>query len=87
MRIEQLKAFKEIVNCQSISAAADKLYTTQSTLSHTLRSLEKEIGVELIVRKSTGIVLSAAGMDLLPIIDTILENSERLLNYSNIRSN
>lgn len=87
MRIEQLKIFKEVAGCQSISAAAEKLYTNQSKLSHAIQNLEKELGVKLIVRKSHGIALSEAGRNLLPIIDSIIEKSDYLLNYSNLSAN
>ena len=82
MRVEHLKYFEEVANCLNISIAAEKLYISQSTLSHAIKNLEKELGVELIIRKNTGITLTPAGKELLPIIKSISKKSNYLLNYA-----
>lgn len=81
MRIEQLKYFIEIVNCQNISAAAEKLYLQQSTLSHALKSLESEIGLPLLTRKNNGVYLNKDGEYLFPIIKRMLNDYNCLINY------
>ena len=40
----EIKTFLEIVKYRSISKAAEKLFLTQSTVSHRLNVLEKGIG-------------------------------------------
>lgn len=47
----EIKTFLEIVKYSSISKAAEKLYLTQSTVSHRLSVLEEELGVKLIIRR------------------------------------
>jgi len=82
MRIEQLIYFAEVVRCQSISAAAENLYIQQSTLSHSIKSLEAELGVKLFVRKNNGVMLSEDGVNLFPIMERMLFDYDYLLNYT-----
>ena len=46
----EIKTFLEIVKYSSISKAAEKLYLTQSTVSHRLSVLEEELGVKRIIQ-------------------------------------
>lgn len=48
-----------------MSAAARRLHVSQSALSQTINSLEREVGVKLLVRSSAGVRPTAAGMTLL----------------------
>lgn len=82
MRIEQLQYFVEVINAQSISAAAEKLYLQQSTLSHAIKSLESELGTTLLIRKNNGVSLSAAGEALFPTIERILRDYQFMVNYA-----
>ncbi|HHQ4463096.1 LysR family transcriptional regulator [Aeromonas veronii] len=52
MNIARLKNFTEIVkNNFNISATAEKLYTSQPTLSKQMKMLEDELGLALFTRK------------------------------------
>ena len=48
-----------------MSAAARRLHVSQSALSQTINSLERELGVKLLVRSSAGVRPTPAGMTLL----------------------
>ena len=50
MDIQQLETFINIVNTGSISGAARNMFISQPTISHRLKTLEKEIGMDLIER-------------------------------------
>lgn len=69
MNQEELMAFLMIVNCKSISLAAEKLYISQPTLSNRLRSLEDKLGYALINRKKGGhyLTLTEAGKSFIPL--------------------
>lgn len=54
MQRRQLQYFIEVVDCCSISAAAQKLFVAQPSLSRTINALEKEMGCELLERTSKG---------------------------------
>ena len=69
MNQEELMAFLMIVNCNSISLAAEKLYISQPALSNRLRSLEEKLGYPLIHRKKGGhyLMLTDEGKAFIPI--------------------
>lgn len=52
MKLEEIEAFCTVVDTGSITKASDALYITQSAVSKRIKSLEEELGVQLIVRKS-----------------------------------
>lgn len=75
----QLRLFIEIAKCKSVSAAAEALSLTQSSLSRQLASLESFVGQALFVRHGRGVELTDAGRKLLEatgsayqLIDTTL---------------
>ncbi len=63
MTREEITAFLTIVECGSISGAAQKLYIGQSTLSAQLKALEAELGCVLLRRKrgGKGVEVTVAG--------------------------
>ena len=65
----EIKTFLEIVKYRSISKAAEKLFLTQSTVSHRLNVLEEELGVKLIIRRKgyRSIELTNDGEAFLPL--------------------
>ncbi|HVL09263.1 MAG TPA: LysR family transcriptional regulator, partial [Burkholderiaceae bacterium] len=50
MTLQQLETFFWTVTLGSFAAAAERLYTTQSTVSMRVRELERNLGVELFDR-------------------------------------
>ena len=61
MEIKQLKYFVVAADVGSFSEAAKVLYTTQSSISKVIGSLEKELGYSLFQRESKGIALTHEG--------------------------
>lgn len=78
MHIEfrHLRTIKAIYECGGLARAADQLNITQSALSHQIKGLEDQAGVELFVRRSKPMKLSAAGMRLLRLAEQILPQIE-----------
>lgn len=74
MHIEfrHLRTIKAIHDSGGLARAADQLNITQSALSHQIKGIEDQAGVELFVRRSKPLKLSAAGMRLLAAAETIL---------------
>ncbi len=65
----EVSAFLAVVQCGSLTAAAETLYITQPTLSNRIRSLEEETGTPLF-RRSKGIrrvELTEAGQRFIPL--------------------
>ena len=74
MHIEfrHLRTIKAIHETGGLARAADTLGITQSALSHQIKGIEDQAGVELFVRRSKPLKLSAAGQRLLAAADRIL---------------
>ncbi|CUH76031.1 LysR family transcriptional regulator [Tropicibacter naphthalenivorans] len=80
MHIEfrHLRTIKAIHDHGGVAKAADVLNITQSALSHQIKGLEDQAGVELFVRRSKPMRLSAAGMRLLRLAEQVLPQVEAL---------
>lgn len=72
MNIKQLEAFVWIVRLGSFSAAAERLYTTQSTVSARIQELEEAIGVSLFDRSHHRARLTPKGQELIPYAERLL---------------
>ncbi|EET49711.1 LysR family transcriptional regulator [Thalassobium sp. R2A62] len=74
MHIEfrHLRTIQAIYETGGLARAADKLNITQSALSHQIKGIEDQAGVELFVRRSKPLKLSAAGIKLLRAAERIL---------------
>jgi len=74
MHIEfrHLRTIKAIHQEGGLARAADRLHITQSALSHQIKGLEEQAGMELFVRRSKPMKLSSAGLRLLRLADQIL---------------
>jgi LysR family transcriptional regulator, regulator of abg operon len=64
MKLHQLQALVAVVDQGSIRAAAREMHLSQAALTKSLRLLEEEVGVALLLRQSRGVVLTDAGQRL-----------------------
>ncbi|WP_415402335.1 LysR family transcriptional regulator [Tateyamaria sp. SN3-11] len=80
MHIEfrHLRTIKAIHEAGGLAKAADQLHITQSALSHQVKGLEEQAGVELFVRRSKPLKLSAAGLRLLRLAEQVLPQVEAM---------
>ncbi|OBK40879.1 LysR family transcriptional regulator [Mycobacterium sp. 1245111.1] len=65
MELRDLRAFVAVVEEGGMSAASRRLHVSQSALSQTVIALERELGVTLLDRFSTGVRPTDAGTTLL----------------------
>ena len=72
MEINQLKYFKAVAETGKVILAAEQLFVTPSAISASLSSLEKELGVQLFVRKRNQLLLNRQGRILLDYAEHIL---------------
>src|SRR5210317_1955522 len=74
MHIEfrHLRTIRAIHHSGGLARAADQLNITQSALSHQIKGIEDQAGVELFIRRSKPLRLSAAGMKMLAAAEAIL---------------
>ena len=74
--LRHLRAIRAIHKCGGLSRAADMLNLTQSALSHQIKGLEDQAGVDLFVRRTKPLKLSAAGQRLLKLANRVLPEVE-----------
>ncbi|SEE65195.1 LysR family transcriptional regulator [Pseudomonas migulae] len=65
MTLTQLEIFSLVAELHGFTAAAHRLGISQSAVSHALKSLEQELGVELLNRHQSRVELSDIGQQLL----------------------
>lgn len=78
MTFTQLEIFTLVAELRGFSAAAMQLGISQSAVSHALKALEKEMGVDLIVRHQASAELTDVGRQLLLRAREILGLSEAM---------
>lgn len=65
MTITQLEYLIAVVNCGSFSAAAERCFVTQPSLSTQIKNLEEELGVILLKRGEKPIIPTQAGIAII----------------------
>lgn len=78
MEMRQLEYFLAILETGSFSAAAEKLYLSQSSLSKQIIKLERELGQTLFLRSSRPVALTEAGRALAQTAPDMVRAWERL---------
>lgn len=64
--LTQLRYFIRVAERESMTRAAEDLFVAQSAVSSAVAHLEKELGVQLFIRRhAKGLILTAAGKELL----------------------
>ncbi|HSH71690.1 MAG TPA: LysR family transcriptional regulator [Methylophilaceae bacterium] len=85
-KTNDLQAFIAVARDQSFTKAAVKLGVTPSALSHTIRTLEENLGVRLLARTTRNVSTTDAGERLMrsiaPLFDQIATEVEALSELS-----
>ena len=77
MNLRQLEYFVAIADVGSVTAAAERLYVSQPSLSQQIAALEQELGGQLLERLPRGVRLTAAGQSLLPEARAAIRHADR----------
>ena len=86
--LKALRGFESTARLRSYRKAAEELSLTHPAISHQIRSLEKNLGVKLFVRKGRQAVLTAEGERFYPIAREALEiliNGSEAIRRSSVR--
>jgi DNA-binding transcriptional LysR family regulator len=75
----ELAAFAVVAEERSFTRAAVRLGISQSALSHSMRGLEKRLGLQLLARTTRSVSPTAAGTAILQDLTPALERIERSL--------
>jgi len=78
LNVYELNVFLHAAETQNFSAAARRLHLTQPAVSLNIKSLEKQLGVELFHHVGRNVVLTEAGRALLPLARELVSLSNRI---------
>lgn len=78
LEFRHLRSIKAIHDQGGLARAADVLNITQSALSHQIKTLEEQVGMELFLRRSKPLKLSKAGHRLLRLAEDVLPQVSRV---------
>lgn len=76
MTLQQLKYAVAVSECGTISAAAEKLFISQPSLTAAIRELETEMGVTIFSRTNRGVIVSREGEEFLGYARQILSQAQ-----------
>ena len=78
MNIGKYETLIAVVESGSLTRAAQALGCTQSAVSHSIDSLEQELGFALLKRGRAGVRLTGEGERLIPAVRNLLNSAEQL---------
>lgn len=78
MTLLTYQVFKMVAEMGSFHKAADVLGLTPSAISHTITSMEKELGFAVLTRNKSGVALTNYGEHILPYVNQVLNSDESL---------
>ncbi len=76
LELKHLRAVRAIHAQGGLARAADVLNMTQSALSHQVKAMEDQVGMDLFVRRSKPLKLSSAGQRMLKVANRVLPEIE-----------
>src|SRR5258707_5460507 len=83
--LNALRSFDAAARHQSFTRAAEELCVTQGAVSHSVKALETELGLQLFKRERNGLIITDAGRDYLAVVRDVFERLEvgtdRLLQH------
>ncbi|GGG72510.1 LysR family transcriptional regulator [Paenibacillus radicis (ex Gao et al. 2016)] len=77
MNLDNIEAFVYVVHFNSFRKAADALFLTQPSISSRIRTLEKELGVDLLIREGKRFSLTQKGEIFLPHAQQTLKSFKK----------
>ena len=78
MQLQQLRYVIAIAENGSMNSVAKTLFVSQSSLSVSVRELEKELGIRIFNRSSRGITLTSEGVEFLGYARQVVEQADLL---------
>src|SRR5256885_10463320 len=74
--LNTLRSFDAAARHQSFTRAAEEVCVTQGAVSHQVKALEVELGLQLFKRERNGLIITDAGRDYLAVVRDVFERLE-----------
>ena len=77
-RLKQMRAFCEVIQCGSITLAAQKLFLSQPSVTLQIQAMERELGVTVFERRGPVLKLTPDGEALYTLAKPLVEGIDSL---------
>src|SRR5689334_8717975 len=74
--LNALRSFDAAARHQSFTRAAEELCVTQGAVSHQVKALEIQLGLQLFKRARNGLLITDAGRDYLAVVRDVFDRLE-----------
>src|SRR6201987_489260 len=74
--LNALRSFEAAARHQSFTRAAEELCVTQGAVSHSVKALEVQLGLQLFKRERNGLVITDAGRGYLAVVRDVFDQLE-----------
>lgn len=78
MDVKKIQAFVDLATTLNYTKTAERLFSSQATVSKQILSLEKALGVKLFSRAHRQVALTEVGIAILPNAKRLVHEAERL---------
>jgi LysR family hydrogen peroxide-inducible transcriptional activator len=76
--LRQLEYLVAVADTRHFGRAAERVHVTQPTLSEQLRTLERRLGVQLVERSRSNVVVTPLGFEVVEIARRMLRDAQRI---------
>lgn len=76
MKIQAIETFLMVYDTRNLSRASERLYVSQQCLSRQIQGLEAELGVQLFVRRKTGMLPTDVSHQIYPVLQEMMNRYE-----------
>jgi LysR family hydrogen peroxide-inducible transcriptional activator len=80
--LRQLEYLVAVADSRHFGRAAERVNVTQPTLSEQLRTLEQRLGVELVERSRSNVVVTPLGFEVVEIARRMLRDAQRIVDVT-----
>ncbi|HKS18291.1 MAG TPA: LysR substrate-binding domain-containing protein [Bradyrhizobium sp.] len=85
--LKQLRYFETVARTKHFGKAAEQCAVTQPALSMQIQELEKTLGVQLIERSRSGVMLTEAGRDIARRASRVLADTRDIVDFARTQGN
>ncbi|WP_434456221.1 LysR family transcriptional regulator [Stutzerimonas urumqiensis] len=78
MNLRFLETFVWVARLKSFRLTAEKLFSTQASISSRIAALESELGVQLFLRDSRGVTLTGEGVRVLEYAEQVMDTMQAM---------
>ena len=79
MRMDQLNCLVDIAQTGSLTSTAKRLFVSQQAVSKSIKQLEEELGVTILIRTKTGVTFTEDGIAVVEFARKVLAEQDNLL--------